>query len=820
MADQWHGTDGHGADGHGADGPRADHGADGPGPQVQQEPPKHDSVGIPAIALLTRRAVGSMGVTRTARTLRRLNQADGFDCPSCAWADPRPGDRSVVEFCENGAKAVAEEATRARVTREFFAEHPLEDLEGRDEFWLGQQGRLTEPMVRREGDTHYRPISWDDAFALIAKHLHALASPDEAVFYTSGRTSNEAAFAYQLFARAFGTNNLPDCSNMCHESTSVALAEVIGIGKGSVSLEDIHEAELIVICGQNPGTNHPRMLLALEEAKKRGARIVGVNPLPEAGLFRFRNPKTPRGLSGIGTELADLHLPIRVNGDLALFQALGALLLEADAEALAAGRDPVLDHDFIERYTHGFEDYAAHVRSLDWAEVRRATGLERAGIEELARMLAESHRTVVCWAMGITQHRNAVATIKEIVNVALLQGNIGKPGAGLCPVRGHSNVQGDRTMGIWEKLPKHFGDALRDEFGFEPSRERGLDVVDSIRALRDGRARVFMGLGGNFASATPDTEVTHAALRSAELTVQVSTKLNRSHVVCGRTALILPTLGRTERDVQATGEQAVSVEDSMSSVHLSRGRLAPASPHLRSEVAIVCGLAEAVLGARPDGTRIDWPAMRSDYGRIREHIEHVVPGCAAYGEKVARPGGFVLPHPPRDSRTFDTESSRAEFSVSPIDVLEVPEGHLLLQSVRSHDQFNTTIYGHDDRYRGLRGSREVVMVHADDIRALGLEAGALVDVVHVDEHRSERIVAGFRLVEYPTPRGCAAAYFPEMNALVPLDSTARGSNCPTSKSTVVRVLPHDPARRTSVRSAAGVGADDGHKSGVEPVHLS
>jgi molybdopterin-dependent oxidoreductase alpha subunit len=789
--------------------------------EVHQVAPKRTSVGLPAIVVLTDRTVRSMGVVRTGRTLARLNQPDGFDCMGCAWPDPDPEVRGVAEFCENGAKAVANEATTARIDRAFFERHSLADLETRDEFWLGQQGRLTEPMVRLEGDSHYRPITWEGAFLLLSERLNALASPNEAVFYTSGRASNEAAFTYQLFVRAFGTNNLPDCSNMCHESTSVALAETIGIGKGSVSLQDVHDAELIVICGQNPGTNHPRMLTALEIAKKNGATILAVNPLPEAGLLRFRNPKTPRGVSGIGTALADLHLPIRVNGDLALFQAIGALLVQAeDAAAGAARPGTVLDVDFIERHTVGFTDWAAHVRALDWDDVLSSTGLTRAQIEQAAAMFVRSKKTVVCWAMGITQHRNAVATIKEIVNVALAQGNIGKPGAGLCPVRGHSNVQGDRTMGIWEKLPEHFGDALREEFGFEPPRERGLDVVDSIRGLRDGAVKVFVGLGGNFASATPDTEVTQQALRRADLTVQISTKLNRSHIVCGTTALILPTLGRTERDIQAGVAQAVSVEDSMSSVHLSRGRLAPASGALRSEVAIVCAMASAVLGSGPVGSTIDWDAMAGDYGRIREHIAHVVPGCAAYAEKVARPGGFVLPHPPRDSRTFDTHSTRAVCSVSPLGVLDVPAGHLLLQSLRSHDQFNTTIYGHDDRYRGLSGSRMVVMVHDDDITALGLHEGQDVDLVHTSDDGSVRVVTGFTLLAYPTPRGCAAAYYPEVNALVPLDSTAVGSNCPTSKSIIIQVLPTDPARQSRIVRGASVGADNHHKSPVQPHHLS
>ena len=603
---------------------------------VEVDGAAHAAAGPRAVAVAMTRAVEQMGVTRTARTLLRLNQVDGFDCQGCAWPDPDPEHRHHAEFCENGAKAVTEEATLRHLDRKFFATHAMAELADRTDYWLGQQGRLTEPMVLRAGATHYEPIGWDEAFAMVAGHLRGLASPDEAVFYTSGKTSNEAAFAYQLFVRAFGTNNLPDCSNMCHESTSVALAETIGIGKGSVSLEDVHTAELIVILGQNPGTNHPRMLSALEVAKRNGARIIAVNPLREAGLVKFKNPQTPRGWVGSGTPLADLHLPIRLNGDLALFQAIGSLLLQWDA----------VDRDFVANHTVGFDDWAAHVAEVDWDVVRRATGLTREQVEEAAVMFRESEATILCWAMGITQHRNAVATVKEFVNVALLQGNIGKPGAGLCPVRGHSNVQGDRTMGIWERPKPAFLDALQREFGFDPPREPGFDTVEAVQALRDGRARVFFAMGGNFVSAVSDTDVTEAAMRQADLTVHVSTKLNRSHVVTGREALILPALGRTERDRTGGTEQRVTVEDSMSAVHASKGPLKPASKHLRSEVDIVCGLAEATLG---DAHGLPWAAYRSDYGAIRRSIANVVPGCAAYDEKVDQPGGFVLPHPPRDS---------------------------------------------------------------------------------------------------------------------------------------------------------------------------
>jgi formate dehydrogenase major subunit len=603
---------------------------------------------------------------------------------------------------------------------------------------------------------------------------------------------------------------------MCHESTSIALAEAIGIGKATVRLQDVYDADLIVISGQNPGTNHPRMLTALEKAKKNGAKILAINPLPEAGLLRFRNPQTPRGLSGIGTELADLHLPIRINGDLALWQAFGAMLLEAEE---AAGHDgSVLDRDFIERHTSGFDEWEREIKNLDWDRVVEATGLTRAQIREAGDMLLASKGTVHCWAMGITQHRNAVATIKEFVNVALLRGEIGRPGAGLFPVRGHSNVQGDRTMGIWEKVPDHFLDALRDEYGFEPPREHGHDTVDSIRALRDGQARFFMGMGGNFVSAAPDTIVTEEAMERAEMTVMVSTKLNRSHVRCGRTALILPALGRSERDRTGGVDQRVTVEDSLCSVHASRGPLKPASKHLRSEVDIVCRMAEATLGS---DSPVPWAEYRSDYSTIRRAISHVVPGCASYDEKVSRPGGFVLPHPPRDNREFPTAKGKAIFTPSPMDVLQVPDGRLLLQGLRSHDQFNTTIYGLDDRYRGVSNGRRVVFVHSEDIRASGFAEGDLVDLVSEWEDGTERSVPSFRIVAYDTPRGCAAAYYPEVNPLVPLDSTAKGSNCPTSKSVVIRLEPEseEHGAKSTVKGAP-VGSDLGHKSDVQPGHLS
>ena len=741
--------------------------------------PKTWAVGAPAVAHALQISQQQMGTRRSALTLLKVNQKEGFDCPGCAW--PEGTERSHFEFCENGAKAVAEEATLRRVTPEFFAEHSVTELAGRTDYWLGQQGRLTDPMYKAPGQEHYRAIGWDEAFRLVADEL-AAGTPDEAVFYTSGRTSNEAAFVYQLLVRRLGTNNLPDCSNMCHESSGSALGETLGVGKGSVSLSDLYKADLILVVGQNPGTNHPRMLTALEKAKKAGASIVAVNPLPEAGLIRFKNPQKASGVLGSGTALSDDFLQIRVNGDLALFRGVNRLLLEAEDAAPGT----VLDREFIEQYTHGFEEFAEDVRATSWDDVLAATGLTLEQIEALAARVRRSERIIVCWAMGLTQHKNSVPTIREVVNFLLLRGNVGRVGAGVCPVRGHSNVQGDRTMGIYEKPSPAFLNALGAEFSFEPPRAHGYDTVEAIRAMRDGTVRVFMALGGNFVSATPDTAVTEAALRRCKLTVQVSTKLNRSHAVTGEAALILPCLGRTERDEQAGGEQFVTVEDSMSMVHKSRGRLSPASRHLRSEVSVVAGVGAALFGAE-DG--VDWPGLAGNYDLIRDHIERVIPGFEDFNRRVREPDGFQLPHGPRDSRTFPTATGKANFTVNDLAVLRVPAGALLLQTVRSHDQYNTTIYGLDDRYRGIHQGRRVVFVHPEDIAELGLKDAQLVDLVSEWSDGVARRAEAFRVVSYATARGCAAAYFPETNVLVPLDSTADTSNTPTSKSIVVRLVP-------------------------------
>jgi molybdopterin-dependent oxidoreductase alpha subunit len=750
------------------------------GDPVQDTPqvgaPKHAAAGIPAVAHSLQIAQQQMGLRRTARTLLKVNQKNGFDCPGCAW--PEGDHRHIAEFCENGAKAVAEEATVRRVTPEFFADHPLADLGTRSGYWLGQQGRITQPMLlergtRAEDADRYEPVTWERAFAIIAEELKALSSPDEALFYTSGRTSNEAAFLLQLFAREFGTNNLPDCSNMCHESSGSALSETIGVGKGSVSLEDLHQADLIIVAGQNPGTNHPRMLSALEKAKAAGAKIISVNPLPEAGLERFKNPQTPQGMLK-GAALTDLFLQIRIGGDQALFRLLNKLILETPG---------AVDQTFIDEHTHGYDEFTTAAVTADWDETLTATGLERAEIEQALTLVLASERTIVCWAMGLTQHKHSVPTIREIVNFLLLRGNIGRPGAGVCPVRGHSNVQGDRTMGIFERPAPAFLDALDHEFHITSPRHHGYDVVRSIEALRDGKAKVFFAMGGNFVAATPDTLVTEAAVRQARLTVHVSTKLNRSHAVTGARALILPTLGRTDKDIQAGVKQIVTVEDSMGMVHASRGNLPPASPHLISEPAIVARMARAVLGP---ASHTPWEEFEKDYANIRDRIARVIPGFENFNERVAHPGGFQLPHAPRDERRFPTATGKANFTAATVEYPKLPAGRLLLQTLRSHDQYNTTIYGLDDRYRGIKGGRRIVMVNPDDAAELGLADGSYADIVSEWKDGVERRAPGFRIVHYPTARGCAAAYYPETNVLVPLTSTADTSNTPASKSVVVR----------------------------------
>lgn len=747
---------------------------------IEVEGPEGWAAGVPAVYYSMRPAIEHMGVNRARKTLLGMNQEDGFDCMSCAWPDP--AHRKAFEFCENGAKAVTWEATPVTVASGFWAEHPVSELRGRSEYWLGMQGRLTEPVYKAAGEDHYRPVSWEEAFGVLAEKLKGLDSPDEAAFYTSGRASNEAAFLYQLFVRAYGTNNLPDCSNMCHESTGWGMGQTLGVGKATVSYEDFAKADLIILMGQNPGTNHPRMLTALEEAKEAGAQIVAVNPLPEAGLRRYKNPQKVKGVIGRGTQIADQFMQIRIGGDMALLQAVSKRVL--DAEAMNPGT--VLDHAFLQEHCQGLEELKTHLDRLDEGAVLEATGLGVEEIDELAARYLKAERVIITWAMGLTQQKKGVATIKEVINLLLLRGNIGKPGAGASPIRGHSNVQGDRTMGVWEQMPPAFLDALGKEFGFEPPRDHGADAVETIHRMREGIIKVFVALGGNLVAAISDTQAAEAAMENTDMTVQISTKLNRSHTVTGKEALILPTMGRTEIDIQETGPQFVSVEDTVCAVHPSWGKVAPVSPNLLSEPAIISRLARAVLGEKINA---DWAGFERNYDLIRDHISRVVDGCEDYNAKVRRKGGFILPNGPRDSRTFPTPTGKAVLTVNELEYVERPAGTLLLQTLRSHDQFNTTIYGHNDRYRGIKKGRHVVFVNPEDLAELGFTDGQFVDVRGEYQDGMERVLRKFRIVSYPTSRGCAAAYYPEANVLVPLNHVAEGSNTPVSKAVPVRLEP-------------------------------
>ena len=745
--------------------------------------------GLPALWATLRHLQRDSGVVRGGKALLAMNQADGFDCPGCAWPEPPAERRERFEFCENGAKAIAEEATTARLTPEVFAALSIDDLRLLSDFELGQLGRITHPMVL-EG-RHYRPIAWEAALALLAEELRA-AGPDRSVFYTSGRTSNEAAFLYQLVGRLFGTNNFPDCSNMCHDSSGVALSEVVGVNKGSVSLSDFDHADLIFVVGQNPGTNHPRMLTALREAARRGATIVAINPIREVGLTKFAHPQKPLDLLG-GTALAKHFVQIPIGGDQALFQGICKAVLERDAEAAAARAaedvptkkqelGQTLDLLFIAERTDGFGAWRRHILATPWDFLVARSGVPEATMRELADLYLGANAVIACWAMGLTQHKHAVVTIQEIVNLMLLRGNVGRRGAGLCPVRGHSNVQGDRTMGIYHLPRPAFLEALGHEFGFEPPRKPGVDTVRTIAALEAGELDVFVALGGNFIPAVPDSDRAARAVERSAMTASVSTKLNRTHLHPGKRALILPCLGRSEVDQQASGAQFVTVEDSMSMIHRSAGVLPPASEELRSEVWIVAQLGRALLGER-----LPWDALAGNYDRIRDHIEHVVPGFEQFNARVREPSGFQLPNVARE-RTFASIGGKAKFTVATPPDLALPPGRLRMMTIRSHDQYNTTIYGLDDRYRGIRGERRVVLLNTTDMVELGLHEGELVDLVS-EWTDGERRVDGFKVVPFDLPRGNAATYFPETNPLVPLTSVADRSNTPTSKNVIIRVVP-------------------------------
>jgi molybdopterin-dependent oxidoreductase alpha subunit len=746
-------------------------------------PPGDKAVGLTAVKEALRHLRMEMGLVTGLRVIAHMNQKNGFDCSGCAWPDSDGHRSGLGEYCENGAKALAEEATEKRVTPEFFARHSVEELSSWQDYELGKSGRITHPMYLAAGSSHYEPITWADAFQKIGSHLRGLASPDEAVFYTSGRTSNEAAFMYQLFVRAFGTNNLPDCSNMCHESSGTALSATVGIGKGSVTLEDIHIASLILVIGQNPGTNHPRMLSALKKCKDNGGLIISINPLEEAGLKTFIDPQSPMQVFRGGTKIADMHLPVRLNGDVALLKGIMKLLLEMDERDGNA-----FDHAFIAAKTSGFADFLTDLRATDMKRCIEDSGISLQEMQKVAQLVARNEKIIVCWAMGLTQHTNAVGNIQEIVNLLLLRGAIGKPGAGTCPVRGHSNVQGDRTMGIYEKPKESFLAALDRHFRIQSPRAHGYDTVEAIRAMRDGQAKVFVSLGGNFASATPDSAVTAAALQNCALTVQISTKLNRSHVLTGREALILPCIARSEEDLQPTGVQFISVENSMGVVHSSRGAMEPASPDLLSEPRIVAEMAIATLPV-PQG--IDWQSMADNYDKVRDHIEAVIPGFEDFNHRVRQAAGFYLPNGAREGQFF-TSDGRAHFTINPIPDHTLAPGHFAMMTIRTHDQYNTTIYGLDDRYRGIRNERRVVLMNPEDMKEMGLRSKQKVDLTSHFQGK-ERHAPSWIVIPYKIPRRCLATYFPEANVLVPLDSVAERSNTPVSKYVDVTLSPHQPA---------------------------
>jgi molybdopterin-dependent oxidoreductase alpha subunit len=746
---------------------------------------KKNAVGISAIVSSFRHAIGEAGLARGIAALAHVNQKGGYDCPSCAWPDPDDERSGIGEYCENGAKAVAEEATTKKVTPAFFARHSVAELAALTDYEIGKKGRLAHPMYLPKGATHYQPIAWEEAFSHIARALNDLPSPDEAVFYTSGRTSNEAAFLYQLFAREFGTNNLPDCSNMCHESSGVALGESLGLGKGSVKLDDLYLAEVIIIMGQNPGTNAPRMLTALQKAKNNGAKIISINPLPETGLMAFNNPQQVKGLLGLSTILTDLYLPVKLNGDMALLQAI-ELLLWLEEERIPGS---VFDNDFIRDRTTGYGAFLEYIRQCSLPDLAEACGISIQQIGQAADMLKDKKKIIVCWAMGLTQHKNAVDTIKEVVNLLLLKGSIGKPGAGTCPVRGHSNVQGDRTVGIYEKPTEKFLDSIEKVFGFQPPRQHGYDVVNAIRAMHEGKASVFFAMGGNFLSATPDTDYTAAALRRCRLTVHVSTKLNRSHLIHGEQALILPCLARSDRDFSGGSEQFVSCENSMGVVQSSKGVLTPISDDLLSEPVIVARLAIATLGNRARGTQVDWLRYTKNYDAIRDDIERTIGGFEQYNVRVREPGGFYLPNGPREGK-FATADKKAQFNVAVPSRIPLAEGELMMMTIRSHDQFNTTIYGLNDRYRGIYNERRVIFLNEEDMQAQGLAPRDIVDIYN-DHDGAERVAHRFMAIPYSIPRHCAATYYPETNVLVPIGSVADKSNTPVSKLVIIKLKKAD-----------------------------
>jgi len=715
-----------------------------------------------------------MGIRRGFSALYKMNQFQGFDCPGCAWPDPDTKRAFLAEYCENGAKAIAEEATTNRVSPLFFATHSISKLSEWSDYELGKSGRITHPVIKRPGADHYAEVSWHDAIYLIAKQLNDLNDPNQAIFYTSGRTSNEAAYLYQLFVRQFGTNNLPDCSNMCHESSGAGLGQTLGIGKGSVTLEDFDKADLVIVMGQNPGTNHPRMLKALSSTKKNGGKIIAINPLKEVGLEAFSDPQNPLDLLGKSTSLADIYLQLIINSDVALLKAIMKELIKRDA----------IDHKFIAEKTHNIEELIEDLDKHDFNALIKQTGLDLKLVNKAIELIASSEKIIICWAMGLTQQVNGVDNIREVVNLLLLKGSIGKPGAGTCPVRGHSNVQGDRTMGIWEKPKEAFSAALSKRYNFESPRAHGFDVVEAILAMKNGQASVFFAMGGNFLSATPDTELTAKALQNCKLSVQVSTKLNRSHLITGETAIILPCLGRSEIDKQLGIPQFISVEDSMGVVHASQGNLEPISEQLKSEVEIICRLAGQTLKK----TKVNWTDLYKNYDLIRDEIQAVIPGFDNFNLRVKEKGGFYLPNNAREADFSKLPYGKALFTLNQTSEIKKAKDEFIMMTIRTHDQFNTTIYGLDDRYRGILSERRIVLINPNDLKKLKLKDGEIVDLS--SHYEQTRTIKQFILVSYNIPQGCIATYFPEANPLVPINLKARISNTPASKGVLVKITKH------------------------------
>ncbi|MEH0155551.1 FdhF/YdeP family oxidoreductase [Limibacter armeniacum] len=743
------------------------------------------AAGIPAVKVSIQTLLKEKTLIRGGKALFKMNQFDGFDCPSCVWPDPDDERSPLGEYCENGAKALAEEATNKKITVEFFKENSVYDLSQLSDYVIGHFGRLSEPMYMPPNGTHYQPISWDEAFKKIAHHLNKLESPDEAAFYTSGRTSNEASFVYQLFAREFGTNNFPDCSNMCHETSGVALIPTIGIGKGTVKLRDFYDTDVIVIIGQNPGTNSPRMLSALEKGKGNGAKVIAINPLPEAGLMGFRDPQKVKGILGSGVQLADLYLPVKINGDMALLKAIEMLLIQFEKES----PEKVLDKNFIANKTVGYQEFLKQFEGYNLDDLIQKSGVAADLVNKAAQMMSFKKRIIFCWGMGLTQQHNGVDIIKEIINLLLMKGSIGIPGGGACPVRGHSNVQGNRTMLINHTPTTEELDQLKKVFGFEPPRGHGLDVVKTIKAMQNGQVKVFFGMGGNFLSATPDTTYTAKGIRKLDLTVYVSTKLNRSHLIHGKEALILPTLSRSEIDMVNGERQFVSTENSMGVVEWSRGMLTPISQHLINETHIVCKLAKATLGNK---SVVDWDRYINSYNAVRDDIEKCIPGFENYNERVKQKGGFYLPNAARDG-DFKTRDfgNRASFTLTDIPENTLDADEYLMATTRTHDQFNTTIYGLDDRYRGIHNERRVIFMNKKDIEKAGIKSGDKVDLFNYDDG-IERIAPLFIIVEYPIPEKNTVTYFPETNVLVSVNNVVKESNMPASKYVKIKIRKHTP----------------------------